>query len=310
MIHPKHFAPWVSPAAVEAFASEVLGAVAPEGGVAVLRAHYDASNRRLLDIARAHYPVAIDRQEIGGVAVHVVRPIARASNAGRLICLHGGGFMWGADAGALLEAVPVAASTGMTVVAVDYRLAPEHVFPAAVEDVLAVYRALVDDDPAGGIGIYGCSAGAMLTAQLVARLIADGLPIPSAIAMLHGAGLEFAGDSMMTAGPLTGVSGPASAPHIRDLPYFASAELNDPLVLPGHHPAILAHFPPSLLITGTRDFAASAVTVMHRRLLTAGVDAALIQFDGMGHAHHMVTTLPESRETFAALARFFGRYLG
>ena len=80
-------------------------------------------------------------------------------------------------------------------------------------------------------------------------------------------------------------------------------------MFPGKHPAVLAQFPPSLLVSGTRDFAASSVATMHRRLLAAGADSSLILFDGMWHAHHMATTLPESRETFAAIAQHFGKYL-
>ena len=65
----------------------------------------------------------------------------------------------------------------------------------------------------------------------------------------------------------------------------------------------------SLLVTGTRDFAASSVMTMQRRLLAAGTHAELLCFDGMWHAFHMATTLPEARETFAAMGRFFGKHL-
>ena len=121
-----------------------------------------------------------------------------------LVCLHGGAFMWGRGAGALLEAVPVAATLGLRVIAAEYALAPEHTYPAAAEDVLAVHATLCRDMPASRIGIYGCSAGGVLTAQVVARLLHAKLPLPGAIAMLCGTGLEMAGDSAMTAGPLTG----------------------------------------------------------------------------------------------------------
>ena len=125
--------------------------------------------------------------------------------------------------------------------------------------------------------------------------------------MLCGTGLDMIGDSQASAAVLTGHPG---EPHgLTRLPYFTGADAGDPLVFPGQHDAVLARFPPSLLVTGSRDFAASSVTTMHRRLLAAGAETQLLHFDGMWHAHHMATTMPESRETFAALARFFAAHL-
>ena len=306
-IDPHRFADWVSGEAREALADD--STVPPPGAsIEVLRQHYGRFNERRLAESRAAYQVAIAEVELAGVPCHLVEPAGGARHAGQLICLHGGAFMWGAGAGALLEAVPVAAVSGMRVIAVEYRLAPEHCFPAAVEDVVAVYRRLLAEGSAARLGIYGCSAGAALTAQAVARMIRDRLPVPGGIAMLHAAGLELAGDSAMTA-PLFQPPPAAAAPSFATMPYFASTTPDDPLALPGNHPELLRHFPPALLVTATRDFAASSVSVMHRRLLAAGVAAEFMLFDGMGHAHHMATTLPESRETFAALARFFARVL-
>lgn len=212
--------------------------------------------------------------------------------------------------GALLEAVPVAAVARMPVVAVDYALAPEHLFPTAVDDVLTVYRDLLTRHDPAAIGIYGCSAGGALTAQAVARMIADDMPLPGAIAMLHGTGLELGGDSLSAAPALLGLPDQTGTTFRGMSPYLSLTAVGDPLVFPGDHPDVLRHFPASLLVTGSRDFCASSVTVMHRRLVTAGVAADLLYFDGMGHAHHMATTMPEARETFEALARFFQARLG
>ncbi len=309
MIDPYRFAPWVSAQAVNLFRAMGEAPLAPAGDIAALRRHYDAFNQGHLDTALENYAVDIVQEDIAGVRVHIVTPPGSAPDGRTLLCLHGGAFMWGRGAGALLEAVPVAATAGMRVIAVEYALAPEQVFPAAVNDVLAVYGALCQQLAARNIGIYGCSAGGILTAQAVSRMIADGIPVPGAIAMLCGTGLEMAGDSAASASAFSGTSEGAEPPSLSALPYFSTADPADPLVFPGAHYEFLAQFPPSLLVTGTRDFAASSVTVMHRRLLAAGVEASLIQFDGMWHAHHMATTLPEARETFEALARFFGAHL-
>lgn len=304
------FAPWVSEEAKALFSSLTQQDPPPDlADLPGVRAFYDAYNQRCLDTARQHYDVDIVKGEIDGVPVQTVTPSGGATNQGVLLCLHGGGFMWGSGAGAALEAVPVASTTGMRVVALDYRLAPEHVYPAAVEDALTVYKAQIAETDAAHIGVYGCSAGGMLTAQTTARLIKDGAPWPGAIAMFHGTGLEMAGDSVFMAQALSASEG-GGVPEVKDWPYFAGSDLADPLVLPGHHPDILAQFPPSLLITGTRDFAASSVSVMHRNLLAAGATSSCVHFDGMWHAHHMAVDMPESRETFEIIARFFAANLG
>jgi epsilon-lactone hydrolase len=300
---------WVSPAARERFATSVWGAAAPDGTMAEVRAHYDAVNRARVEVALREFAVAIEDATLGGVPVAVVTPDDGVADDATLLCLHGGAFMWGAGAGALIEAIPIAATTRRRVIAVDYRLAPEHVWPAANDDVAACYAALLDERPAAAIGVYGCSAGGLLTAQLVARLLLEGRPPPGATAMLHAAGLEVGGDSVALAGWLNGVPQSAVVERLADLPFLAATDPADPLVFPGDHPELLAGFPPSLLITGTRDFAAGSVATMHRRLVAAGATAALAMFDGMWHAHHVDTDLPEARETFAIMARFFARHL-
>uniref|UniRef100_UPI0035CA74F7 alpha/beta hydrolase n=1 Tax=uncultured Sphingomonas sp. TaxID=158754 RepID=UPI0035CA74F7 len=300
---------WVSPAARAWFADHVVGQTAPPGDIRLVRDHYDATNRTRLATALEAFSVNVARSVLGGVPVDIVTPTGGAVDGATLLCLHGGAFMWGAGAGALIEAVPIAAITRRTVIAVDYRLAPEHLFPAAVDDVLACYATLRETRRATSIGVYGCSAGGMLTAQMVARLILDGGAMPGAIAMLHATGLELDGDSLRLAATLNGLAAADIGTTLHALPFLAGTDAGDPLVFPGEHPAILAEFPPALLISGTRDFAASSIATMHRRLLSAGAVADLALFDGMWHAHHVDTQLPEARETFEIMARFFAQHL-
>jgi len=312
MVESGKFAEWVS-AEAQALFLEHARAPVPPIDLGELRIFYDAYNRDLLAKALELYPVTIIETKLAGVRIHDVRPEEGVDSPSTLLCLHGGGFMWGDGAGALLEAVPVAAAAGMRVIAVDYRLAPEHVFPAAVDDVLAVYRALLDTVEARQIGLFGCSAGAILTCETIARIVSDELAMAGAIALFHGAGLEFDGDSALAAqvpDPKLAQQGPGALPRMEDFPFFAGTDPADPLVLPGHHPDWLAQFPPTLLVSATRDFGASAVSVMHRRLLAAGVDASFVLFDGLWHAHHMDVGLPESRETYEITARFFRKQLG
>jgi len=132
-----------------------------------VRRFWQAYSDRALAKMRRRFDVRTEHRTIGGVGVEVVTPASpdprRTDRV--LINLHGGAFMWGAGSGALVEAVPIAAVARTTVVTVDYRLAPEHRFPAAVEDAVAVYQALLRTYRPEKIGIYGCSAGGALTAR-------------------------------------------------------------------------------------------------------------------------------------------------
>ena len=129
MIDPFRFGPWVSAEAIDRFRADAGIPLAPQG-IEAVRAHYDTFNRQHLAAALEAYEVEISEGEICGVKVQKVsapRPVGEQV----LICLHGGAFMWGRGAGALLEAVPMASVSGMTVVAVEYALAPEKLYPAA-----------------------------------------------------------------------------------------------------------------------------------------------------------------------------------
>lgn len=287
-----------------------------ENDVTALRQHYAAFNDVLRDQMLERFSVEIVRTEIAGVPVDRVTSKSGDNDKGRvLINLHGGAFMWGSGSGALVEAIPVAASSGLPVIAVDYRLAPEHTFPAAADDVQAVYEALLNDVSADTIGIYGCSAGAILAAQCMAQFLQRRLPLPGGIAMLCGAGLLPFGDSSFTASALCGErpDGDGSGDDIAMLQlqtYLKDIALDDPRVAPGLSPEILSKFPPPLLISGSRDFTASSVTTMHRRLVAQHVYAEMFLFDGLWHAFHVVPDLPESNEVYGLLADFFDRTLG
>lgn len=281
--------------------------------IAVRRAFYDKWNTARMERMLKIWPVKIEKSEMGGVPVQIVVPAAgvKSGNENRvLVNLHGGAFLWGAGNGELVEAIPIAAVMGVKVVTVDYRQGPEHMFPAGSEDVFTVYQALLKDHAAGTIGIYGCSAGGILTAQSTAWIIKQGVPVPGAIGTFCGSGTEYGGDSRMLDMPLNGKPlDPEGGLTMKRLPYFASVKQNGPLVVPGEYPDMLAKFPPTLLLAGSRDFAASGLTVMHRRLAAADVRSDLYLFDGLWHAFFMDPELPESREAYKLIAGFFDRNL-
>lgn len=283
------------------------------GPVAASRAYYDRINTARAELMERLYPVKIEKRSIGGVPTQVVTPkqgVAPDQKHRVLVNLHGGAFLWGAGAGGLVEAIPVASVGKVEVITVDYRQGPEHVFPAASEDVAAVYRALLERYPAKNIGIYGCSAGGVLTGEAVAWFIREKLPVPGAIGTFCGSVAELSGDSAYVAPVLDGDPPPTSPLKLADLPYFKGAKASDPLVFPANSPALLAKFPPTLLITGTRDFTMSSEIRSQRLLTDAGVDAELHVWDGMWHSFFSDPEMPESKEAYAVMVKFFDRHLG
>lgn len=109
---------------------------------------------------RELYPVTVKEATIAGVPVRIFLPEGGVRENERvLINLHGGAFSVCWDACSILESAPIAVRGGVKVVSVNYRMAPEARHPAAVEDVLAVYRDITGRVDASQVGIYGCSAG-------------------------------------------------------------------------------------------------------------------------------------------------------
>ena len=102
-------------------------------------------------------------------------------------------------------------------------------------------------------------------------------------------------------------SGP---PSTSQLSYFSAANPKDPLVSPLISPEVLAQFPPTLLITGTRDFALSGAIYTDTQLSRQGVDSELHVWEGLFHGFFYNADIPESRDTFNVMIKFFDSHLG
>lgn len=285
------------------------------GDIKVIRGFYGHYNEALVARAKKRYPVTITRKTLNGVRTEIVMPAGGVAPQNRyrvLVNLHGGAFLWGEGSGGEIESIPIASVGRIEVVTVAYREGPEYKFPAASEDVAAVYRALLRQYPARNIGIYGCSAGGMLTAESMAWLEKEKLPMPGAIGTFCGSASPFGGDSSYTGFALTGQ---APLPGARSgglgfSPYFSDVSLSDPLVFPTESRRILARFPPTLLIGGSRDFSLSSMFHTQQLLSEAGVDAELHVWDGMWHAFFIDPDLPESRQAYRVIVTFFAHHLG
>lgn len=280
-----------------------------------VRAYFEDENKGYLDEALVRYPSTITSKLLSGVQVEEIVPRGGVTkeNANRvLINLHGGGFLWGAGSGARIESVPISSVMGIKVVTVDYRMAPEHKFPAASDDVIAVYKALLQDYQPNQIGLYGCSAGGMLVSQVIAKLIEDGLPVPGAAGMFCGAGGDMFGDSRFTGSALSGkgvLELGAFNPTVYFVPYFSDADKASPQLSPQNYPELLAQYPPVLFISSTRDFALSSMLHHNNKLAAVGVDTQFYAWDGLWHGFFLDTDIPESREVYQIVAGFFDQRL-
>jgi monoterpene epsilon-lactone hydrolase len=281
-------------------------------GVKAAREYYGKYNDALAARMKVLYPVNIESATLGGVHVEIVTPSGGVLPRNRrrvLMNLHGGAFAWGEGSGGEAESIPIASVGKIEVITVAYRQGPEYSFPAASEDVAAVYRTLLRHHTPWEIGIYGCSAGGILTAEAVAWFDKVRLPQPAAVGMFCGAAGRMSGDSLHVAPALTG--GVIPEHHELTWPYFSQANINehDPLVYPINSPELLAKFPPSLLITGSRDFAMSSLFQTQRELVKQGVEVELHVWDGLQHSFFTNPDLPESKEVYDVIVRFFDRHL-
>lgn len=262
------------------------------------------------------YAVDLGSETIAGVYADVVTPKGGVAPRNRdriLINLHGGAFYNGARTESLIESIPVAARGRIKVVSLDYREGPEFQFPAASEDVAAVYRELLKQYKPKNIGIYGCSAGGTLTAQAIAWFQKEKLPMPGAIGIFcAGAVRGTSGDAAFIAPPFAYAQMPPPPGYSGQEPggYFTGTDARDPLVSPGYALPLLAKFPPTLIMTATRDTALSAAIFTHTQLLKAGAPAELYVAEGLWHGFMFGPDLPEADDALNVIVKFFDRYLG
>ncbi|HWF93017.1 MAG TPA: alpha/beta hydrolase [Terriglobales bacterium] len=276
------------------------------------RASTDAWRERNSAEAEKLYPVHIEEKTIAGIRTDVITPLEtpKANRNLVLINLHGGGF--NADSGSRIEGVPIANLAKIKVIGVYYRLAPEHPFPAAVEDVVAVYKELLKTYKPRDIGIYGTSAGATLTGEVAVQLKQSGLPLPGALGIFSThSDYSRPGDSyqLFTLSGFPGVLVPryVDGPSPDEM-YVDHSDRRNPVLSPIF--ADLHGMPPTLLVTGTRDLLLSDTAHLHRALLAAGDDAQLVVFEAMPHAFWYNFQLPETKEALNLMAKFFDEKLG
>jgi monoterpene epsilon-lactone hydrolase len=300
----------VSPEAQEWLASLTQKSNAPQT-LEQRRTATDEWRKRDSDETRKIYPVNVEETSTAGVRTDIITPLTMPeTNLGRvLINLHGGGF--NSDSGSLIEGVPISNLTKIKVVSVYYRLAPENPFPAAVEDVVAVYKELLKTYKPHNIGIFGTSAGAILTAEVTSQLKQSGMPLPGALGMFSTLADYSRPTDSQQLFALDGFPGrlePRDPNHQSEDPYVGSTDRKNPVLSPLF--ADLKGWPPSLLVSGTRDLLLSNTAMFHLALLHAGDDAQLVVFEAMPHAFWYHFQLPETKDALEMMAKFFDEKVG
>jgi acetyl esterase/lipase len=314
------FSSFASPEARDAYVKRLR--VPPQPRIADIeevRRNSDEKLRPQYELIRTMYPASSTRATIGGVPTETFVPTAgvSAQNRGRiLIELHGGGFVAGGGGmtGAI-SALPIASVGRIKVISVDYRMAPEHRFPAASEDLATVYRHLLKTYKPQNIGLFGCSAGGFLAAEAIPWFLKEKLPLPGAIGVFCASAHSFAeGDSAQLwtrMGSVLPIVPPAKPDgSMGDNLYFRGTRAGDPLVVPAASTDVLRAFPPTLFLTGTRAPEMSGAAQSHLELLDLGRTSELALFDGMDHGFFSDATLPESQRAYRLIVRFFDSHLG
>lgn len=306
-----------SPEAVAAFKHFVASGGSPvlSGDIYQIRKTYDKEwVTPVYEKWQAMFHTKIKHAVMNGVAVDIVTPKStKALDKNRvLINLHGGGFHVGGGLGGLIESIPMTGFGGYKVVSVDYRMAPEVTFPAATLDVVAVYEELLKEYSPESIGIYGGSAGGMLTAQVVAHLISQNKPLPGAVSLMCSGAVRVRPSMPIWTLTFTGVetNGAPLPSSLGSASYLSPEDSTNPLAFPVNDKALLKQFPPTLLISSTRDVLMSATLETHKAMLEADVDASLFISDGFGHCFFAQQPgLPESEAVWRVAAKFFATEL-
>lgn len=250
--------------------------------------------------------VAIERTTAGGVPCEwLVPPGAGARPV--LLYLHGGAWTLGWTGIHRRMVAHLARAAGCRVLAVDYRLAPEHPFPAAPDDCLAVYRWLrAQGTPPEAIAVAGDSAGGTLTLTTLLALRDAGEPRPAAAVVIGPAtDLEGTGATFWT--KRDPVVTPAFVLAMRRL-YAGGHDLRSPRLSPLY--AELRGLPPLLIQAGGDEMLLSDSQRLAEKAQAAGVDVTLAVWPGMWHVWHLFApALPEARQAIAEAATFLRRHL-
>jgi len=247
--------------------------------------------------------VRVSEVSAGGVPAHWLD--APGTGSGRvLLFLHGGGFELGSVRSDGELAARLGRASGMRVLFPEYRLAPEHPFPAAVDDVLAAWRWLRAGQhlSAGSIAVAGDSAGGGIAVALLVAARDSGEALPAAaVLMSPTVDLTSSGASMTERADQDPISTPAMLRQFAS-DYLAGADPKTPLASPLF--ASLSRLPPLLIQVGTADLLLSDSERLAAAAAKAGVDVTLEIGEGLPHVYQLLLGTPEAAQATAQTGKF------
>ena len=269
------------------------------------------AEKRARDLAKLT-GVKVESAEVAGVKCYRVAPkmVPAEKESHLIVHVHGGAFVFNGGLAATAEAVLLADACKTRVLSIDYRMPPDHPFPAAPDDVLAVWKAVLKDHDPKKVVMGGTSAGGALIMTTMLRCKADKVAMPAAIFLgTPGADLSKTGDSVFLNAEVDHTLGRYEGRIEACVKlYAAGRDLKDPLLSPVYGEC--SGWPPAILITGTRDLLLSATIRTHRKLRAAGVPAELHVYEGQSHADYLSAfPAPECRDALSEVASFFDRHL-
>ena len=247
--------------------------------------------------------VRVTEVNAGGVPAHWLA--APGAGPGRaLLFLHGGGYELGSLRSDGELAARLGRASGMRVLFPEYRLAPEHPFPAAIDDVLAAWRWLRtgQDLSARSIAVAGASAGGGLAVALLVATRDAGEALPAAaVLMSPTVDLTSSGASMTERADQDAISTPAMLRQFAS-DYLAGADPKTPLASPLFAP--LAGLPPLLVQVGTADLLLSDSERLASAAAEAGVDVTLQIGQGLPHVYPIMLGTPEAAGATGQTGKF------
>ncbi|MBI5322450.1 alpha/beta hydrolase [Bradyrhizobium sp.] len=280
----------------------VYGSWSRNTSVAQMRSDWDTA------FAGCTVPVSCRPVAAGGVDGEWIVP-ADAAPGRAILYFHGGGFRLGSVASHRDLIARIAAASGCRVLAVNYRLAPEHRFPAALEDAVAAYAWLREQGlKSGNIALAGDSAGGNLVLTAMLSLRDRGEPLPAAgVLMSPWTDLAATGGSYESRAA-------ADPTHQRSMilalakGYLGEdGDPKNPLASPLY--ADLSGLPPLLIHAGDRETVRDDATMLAEKASAAGVETELQVWEGMIHVFQMFPEIPQAREAVAVIAAFLRRHL-
>ena len=257
----------------------------------------------LLEAAVEQTAARTEERTVDGVPITVVVPAGAEADGRVVLDIHGGALiLLGGRASAAMARL-AAQRTRMVTWAPDYRMPPDHPFPAALDDCVAVYRHLIGQVDASQVIVSGASAGGNLAAATMLRAKEEQLALPAAL-ILHTPEVDLteSGDTFATNLGIDNVLRPLRP--VNEL-YAAGADLRHPHLSPLF--GDLTGFPPTLLTSGTRDLFLSNTVLMHRALRRASVEAELHVLEAGPHGGFMGLA-PEDHELDAEIRSFIDRH--